>query len=216
MKKKKILFYILGALIIAIVFIVLIIFIFYKGLNYADSGLFEQKTVTDIAYYDEMWDNPEKHEDYNKSILFPKSVENLKVTDFLFVYNVHLFITEWQIELVVKYDEDYFENEVERIKSVCKGSPVYGETEYFDKPAYASMWDYDSCYEYAIVDEKNSEIVYIYFQYVYVDLYEFKIEEKYIPKGYRNTSDTSEPNYIFSAYENLTPFSMKPMTNTLG
>lgn len=202
--KKKIFFYILGSFVLGFILLIVISFFLYKCIAYADSDLFEHKTIVDISYYDQMWDNPEKYEGDNESILFPKSVESLDVTDYLFVYNVHLLKTEWQVALVVKYDEDNFEKELERIKTVCKNSPVYGETEYFDKPTYASIWDYGTSYEYAIVDEKNSEIAYIYFQHVYTDTYEFKIKEEYIPVKYRDMIDSDEINHKFSAYEKLT------------
>lgn len=167
--------------------------------NYIDAHM-EKKTLTDISAYNTMWTDYERYNGEDKSILFPESIDKQDVDDYLFVYNKHILFPEWQVEVVIKYDEKEFVDEVERIKAVCRCSPIFSKTDYFGNRAYASVWNYEDCFEYAIVDKENMKIAYIYLESTGYDDKKLKIDEKYVPKDFYDRVESEEYTESFYAY----------------
>lgn len=149
-----------------------------------------EEIITDIKQYDTIWELPEKRIGtyYNRySHLFPTTVEEAEVSSFRCIHSTyHIVGTGWQVELILKYDDNKFYDEVNRIKELCVGSPVYGESTYFDLPAYASAWKESDCFEYACVDEENKTIGYIYLQLIREE--KLEINSTYIPHPYEYTN----------------------------
>lgn len=167
--------------------------------NYIDAHM-EGKTLTDISAYNTMWTDYERYNGEDKSILFPESIDKQDVDNYMFIYNKHIFFPEWQVEVVIKYDEEEFVDEVERIKTVCRCSPIFSKTDYFDNRAYASIWNYEGCFEYAIVDKENMKIAYIYLESTGYDDEKLKIDEKYVPKDFYDRVESEEYTGSFYAY----------------
>ena len=184
------------------IFLILIIFSTLFVYYFLMDNLYEPIIITDVDEYSAIFDikYPEKHIDYETK-LFPKTIDNLDVQKYEFIHKTYsLFGTGWQIVLDIRYDNDSFSEEVERIKSLCKNSPIYGISEHFENQAYATVWKNYNCYEYAIVDEKNSQIAYVYLQLVPPE--KITIEKKYIPKDYDELYRFGdEKTHIFSIYQ---------------
>ena len=116
------------------------------------------------------------------SPLFPESINDLEVIDFICRYDQQLPLGEGiQIFLEVNYrDADTFNMELEKITSM-----TFNCSSYFEESGlffYATKLGVDSSSEYAVVDEEEMKVWYIYLQ----DLPKSEIEfdEKFIPIGY--------------------------------
>ncbi len=74
-----------------------------------------------------------------------------------------------KIYMECDYSEQEFEKEIARLKSVTAtldgvtNSIIYNE-DYFEYPAYISMFNWSSCYEYALILEEEKKIVYVFVQ----------------------------------------------------
>lgn len=190
MKKKVLVFCVL------FLFLLISVAVFIVGNNTKR----EIKITTDLDAYSTMWTDYKRYDNSRKSVLFPESIDTLDVDDYLFMYNECVLYPEWQLKLVVKYDKENFTTEVERIKSICKNSPIFGESKYFNSLVYATVWDYSWEYEYAIIDENNFEIIYIYFQNVDTERSDFVIGKKYIPKNYYDRYSSGEEGNVYCIY----------------
>ena len=156
----------------------------------------DEKIITDIKAYESIWDLSERRiGDY--SDLFPKKVENKQVIKFNCIHSTYSFIgTGWQVELEIKYDDNSFSTEENRLKNVCKDSVICGNSNYFDCPNFASVWNWNSCYEYAVVNETDNTIGYIYLQLI--DKEDLKISKKYVPNQYEMELQNSKSYTIYS------------------
>ena len=66
-----------------------------------------------------------------------------------------------QILLSVKYDDEAFAKETERISQLSSSKPVLYDTEHFKYPAYVSTVGYLNVCEYVLVDEENLTLHYV-------------------------------------------------------
>lgn len=119
--------------------------------------------------------------------LFPSSLEGLEVTDFHCRYDQQLPLGEGtQLLLQVHYsDSEVFLEELDRISSL-----TYDCTDLFEGTgfsAYAIRLGVESTSEYALVEEENQTINYVYLQWL--PLEEIELDEKYIPKGYSGNGE---------------------------
>ncbi len=123
----------------------------------------EETSITDISSYDTVWTlSDRKASSY--SFLFPTSITANDVLLFSCEHKKSFSGAEWQVVLELKYESDALELETDKIKSLCKGSAVFGESEFFSLPVYASVWNTNGCYEYAIFNSEQSTITYVYLQ----------------------------------------------------
>ncbi len=127
-------------------------------------------------------------ENYNKQALIDEYSGDLNSTLKIFpdntdmaedvTYDSHLktglFDTDGYIILKADYDEDAFTAEVDRLSKVeCTilwqdesvTNKILYDTESFKYPAYVASDGYDSTYEYALIDEANDSIIYVYISY---------------------------------------------------
>lgn len=160
------------------------------------NGAYDETNISDVSEYKQIWNLPERRAGESCE-LFPKCVDGLEVIDFNCKHTTyHLVGTGWQVELIVKYNADSFSAEKERIKVLCEKSVVCGNTDYFDNPAYATVWNWNSCFEYAVVDDQKLTISYIYLQLA--DKEKLVIASDIIPNRYdMNMSGIEE----YSLYE---------------
>ena len=133
--------------------------------------------------------------------IFPTEVNKDKVKEFKYYSEDDLFVGSYLYYLVVDYDKDEFNVEVERIKSVNQPFRDIVKNIFFAKtgfkyPAYITIWDGNGTYEYALVDEENTTIAYVLNQ-----LFDWKdtdIAEEYLPKDYSvpsTSKDTGKDGY---------------------
>ena len=133
--------------------------------------------------------------------IFPTEVNKDKVKEFKYYSEDDLFVGSYLYYLVVDYDKDEFNAEVERIKSVNQPFRDIVKNIFFAKtgfkyPAYITIWDGNGTYEYALVDEENTTIAYVLNQ-----LFDWKdtdIAEEYLPKDYSvpsTSKDTGKDGY---------------------
>lgn len=137
--------------------------------------------ITDKTEYKKIWTLSDLR--YYEKKLFPETIEN-EAVDFFECIHVEEFLvgTDWQVLLKIHYDREQFDSEIDRLSALCKDSFICGKSDYFDCPAFASIWNANLCFEYAVVDEQESSISYIYLQGVKKE--EIKITSLPLPKGY--------------------------------
>lgn len=160
------------------------------------NDVYEETLISDIREYNEIWTLPE-HRVAETSLLFPNNVAENQCASFVGKHTTyHLLGTGWQISLEVIYDDTSFSEEIDRLNNLCANSAICGASQYFDNPAYATVWNWNSCFEYAVIDEKEKTICYIYLQLIQKN--DLIIGENYIPKGYEMQLTDS---YSYSVYE---------------
>ena len=127
--------------------------------------------------------------DSNLSI-FPDDKDILKNAEFSSSLQTNLFDSDGFILLIANYDKDNFVNEIERLKSLsatiyesCYDNAksfvnyVRYDENLYNFPSYITIDGFASTYEYALINEKDLQIIYVYLSY---------------PK----TSDSNYSNYL--------------------
>ena len=175
--------------------VLLTIFIFIV-LMCSCSNVYDETIISDIKLYDTIWTLPERRAS-ETSILFPSIIEEEKVINFRCKHTTYQLVgTGWQVELTVKYSDDLFYDEVKRLNELCYNSIICGESKYFDMPAYASVWNHIGCFEYAVVNEEDKTIGYLYLQLIDKD--DLEISSPYIPQQYEMDYTDFEAYTIYS------------------
>lgn len=142
-------------------------------------------------------------------LLFPKSIpKDASVNGYYYSQIIPQFIgTYYQIYLNITLPEDEYKAEVERLSKIKKGTKneldgnktscdIKYDKSNFIYPAYVAMLGYNGTSEYALLDEKEHKIIYIFIQIR--EKNDIKFDKKYLPKGYKNAGDCNES---FSIYE---------------
>ena len=158
------------------------------------SNMYEDIITSDINYYENIWSRSRRAGE--PSMLFPSTVAKEQCVNFYFNYQDIILAPSWQIFLKNQYDEETFLSEFNHLNTICENSPVCGDSEYFDTQVYATVWNWNGCFEYAIVDEEEKTVSYIYIQLINKE--DLMIDEEYIPEGYEMEMENS---VIYSVYE---------------
>ena len=175
--------------------LILIVVLSFIILLCSCSGIYEEKVINDPSKYQSIWTLPERRVDDETSLLFPDSIEGKQVIDFYCKHTTYSLVgTGWQVELRIKYEDESFIKEVERLKNMCEVSVICGESDYFDAPAYASVWNWNDCFEYAVVNEEDKTVGYVYLQLINKD--DLEIDSDLVPDKYDEISDSQ----IYTAY----------------
>ena len=116
-------------------------------------------------------------------LIFPDNIENMYEPKYEFNLKSGIFDTEGYIILQARYDEEHYQKEVDRLSQIdYEVSDIILGVRYDEKtyrlPAYIAMDGYNSVYEYALVDAKEYEIIYIILSYP--DLDKLDEYEKYL------------------------------------
>ena len=126
--------------------------------------------------------------------IFPEKIDNLDVKDFKMVY-YDPWDAQYLSYLVVDYDEEDYNNEVERLEKYestnYKG--YYGVTGFSKYKLLAMNADAYQGFVYALTDEKN-RIIYIeliFCNYFFDIDYNKYINKEYLPDGFDATIDNS-------------------------
>lgn len=116
--------------------------------------------------------------------LFPETIDELQVKDFLCRYDQQLPLGEGiQVCITIEYqDGEAFNAEIERIAMLA----FDGEDSFGDSGVTAYVYNLGAgfYYEYALVDEDTHEIKYIYIESLPED--ELEIDKKYLPDNYKD------------------------------
>ena len=103
----------------------------------------------------------------NKMLIFPETIlDSSNCYGFTHIEEVN--IIDWgkdyraEVFFCIKYSKNSYDLEVDRLSLVESRKKVVFSQNLFNYPAYISIYNEHSRYEYALVDEDNLEIIYIY------------------------------------------------------
>lgn len=147
---------------------------------------YEYQSFDKKSEYHEIWtinfteaQNCGCYGDETVSLLFPAEIEDLDVEKYYGEYRQAAFDDEYQIFLTVHYDSEVeFSEELSRIEELTEMK----ETKYFDLPAAVTIFGWNHCYEYALIDTEKQTVHYVYLEYMNSEDIAFK--SKYLPEGF--------------------------------
>ena len=105
--------------------------------------------------------------------VFPDEILTEKI-EYTADFNSNLFDTDGRMILECEYEDEQFSDEISRLQSLSKtikydkdeytNNVIYDEDSY-SYPAYITIDGFGNTYEYALIDQFNNRIVYIYMAY---------------------------------------------------
>lgn len=126
--------------------------------------------------------------------VFPEKLPKTAKVDEYFVYGKSAFFDNaFEYYLKISMSKNDFISEIERLKSIsceiknpsnsdCYTNYIeYDETN-FNYPAYVTVYASHDTYEYALIDEDNLTIIYVYLQMI-LKKSDVKFEHSYLPKS---------------------------------
>lgn len=130
--------------------------------------------------------------------IFPETIEDAEVIDYLYRYMDTLFDPTAEIYLECRYDEETYQTEIARLEGIYaehKGEiqTILYDTESFAYPAYVTINGNDHCYEYALL-LGDGRIAYIHMEFIKEE--EIAFPADYLPKAYEE-EDQGYSMYIF-------------------
>ena len=171
--------------------IVTVLLVMITGCKYIE------KTIDSTQDYNQIFNLSEIRTDGSLPI-FPESIDSLETVFFKCVHTTNLPLgSSIQIQLTIKYDNQSYVEEIQKLERKCESSIVYGENAFFDKSAYAFVWNLEGCFEYAVVSPEIQEIEYIYLQSVSPE--DLFISEDAIPHKYDDLYDVENNMERFTA-----------------
>lgn len=184
MKQTKTIFLSIGVGILLVILLVLLgIFLFFKG-------------TTDVDKYGEF----ETYCGYSELEIFPEKLE--ETAEDVSYYNLSrdtFLDPTCEIYLKCTYQEQAFEEELSRIKAI---EGIREDTENFQYPAYVTMYNFSSSYEYALVLEEEKSIVYVNTQGIYPNWFRgLRFSKEYLPYDFmKDITYTGDPEVNFTIY----------------
>ena len=129
----------------------------------------KENGVDIIGQIEEITNEQYKQNNFNEAcngngVIFPENVNNVSAKCFAFSenHNQH-FRSEIYLESEFFDSNSYFD-EIQRLQ-LLEGKhskkPIYS-SDLFALPSYVATYNVDACYEYALFDEDNLKIIYIY------------------------------------------------------
>lgn len=95
-------------------------------------------------------------------------------TEYTADFNPNLFDTDGKMILICTYGDEQFSDEISRLQKLSKtieyneeehtNNVIYDEDSY-SYPAYITIDGFGNTYEYALIDQSNNRIVYVYLAY---------------------------------------------------
>lgn len=190
MKIKKIFLIIFLTLIISTLFILLL---FNSSLSNKISGVENYNKDYYVQKYGSDLDS--------NLLIFPGDKSKLENAKFISSLSAGLFDTDGYIILEVKYDEDEFNLEINRlsklsmtIKEKCYNDSkiftnyVKYEEKAYKYPAYITIDGFGDTYEYALIDNNNLKISYVYLSYPNIEAQEYNEYLKIDKNSYLKTN----------------------------
>ncbi len=178
-------------------FLLFAIFIGFIIYNFVNAQIRENTNIDEYeSTLKELKENSDAH---SLLYIFPDSVNKDNVLEYKYAESDGLFDGSYLFYLVEKYNEENFNNEVERLNSIKvefkeeTKSILYTE-EGFNYPAYVTIYDNNGTSEYALVNKEDSTIIYVFMQLFNES--DSNIDEKYFPVDYHvNKKDTKRDGY---------------------
>lgn len=158
--------------------------------------------VTDLSEYG----NFEKFNLLGNLELFPETIpEGFIGGQYYFKYKEGFLDSECQVYLKCNYDKSTYKKEIERLAQIeetyqGKTQKIHYDTENFHQPAFVTVFENDGCYEYALLDEDNLSIVYIFIQWVKEK--DIKFPNMYLPHDYKCVVSTEQSFSIYNFWDN--------------
>ena len=177
--------------IIAIIMGVVILWIFGVALCW---GIFFHGE-RDVDKYGEF----ENYLGYSGLAIFPKDVPSENIESYYYLNRDMPLDPMCEIYVKCTYNEEEYEKEVERLKKIPN---IRFDEERFNYDAYVSMYNYSSCYEYALLLEDEKSIAYINTQGIYGNpLLGLRFDKEYLPEDFmKNIEYTGDRRINFSIY----------------
>ncbi|MBR4832430.1 MAG: helix-turn-helix domain-containing protein [Butyrivibrio sp.] len=129
------------------------------------------KTVEGLENYSRTAYTEKYGNDLNSELLiFPTDASGISEGTFESSLKTGLFDTDGYIILKAKYSPDDYDAEVKRISGIkADGERLFQDVLYdenmYKYPAYIASDGCDSVYEYALLDEPNDQIIYVFLSY---------------------------------------------------
>ncbi len=146
------------------------------------------KKYFDISEYKEIWELSgfKSYHKYNgTSTFFPSEPSALDVTKFTGRYDEQLPLGEGvEIYIEIQYDDSSYDAETKRLSAMSKDSS--GSFNLENAKVYSTRMgdgEYSGVYEYAVTNDAEKKIVYIYL--MHIPQKEIDFDDKYLPAGYK-------------------------------
>ena len=168
--------------VLIIIFLLLVLFILRMAVVLGIvslSLLIPKKDISGIENYDKKYYINEYRGDLDSNLsIFPDNKSNMIEADFSSSFQTNFFDTDGYIILIAKYNKEDFSSEINRLKGLSM--TIYANSKdnaesytnyvrYDEKsykyPAYITIDGFGHTYEYALINEEESEIIYIYLSY---------------------------------------------------
>ena len=137
------------------------------------------------------WSVPEK---YTHFLIFPEEIPaEAEEVEYYYQYESGWDRPMSQIYLSYRLNENAYATEQERLSSLNytdrtgENRSVEYDTTSFGYPAYVTIAGYDFCYEYALLNEKEHTIVYIYAMNTVSD--DLQFNDEFLPNYYMENFD---------------------------
>ena len=137
------------------------------------------------------WSVPEK---YTHFLIFPEEIPaEAEEVEYYYQYESGWDRPMSQIYLSYRLNENAYATEQERLSSLTytdrtgETRSVEYDTTSFGHPAYVTIAGYDFCYEYALLNEKEHTIVYIYAMNTVSD--DLQFNDEFLPNYYMENFD---------------------------
>lgn len=131
---------------------------------------------------------------YSNLEIFPENPEEIsKVTDYFYLNMDTLMDPTCKVFMECTFDNmEMFEQECNRLSQITvtlddEIKEIKYNQELFQYPAYVAIYDWSSCYEYALILEEEKKIIYVFCQFT-------KVDKEYMP------INNNEENQSFSIY----------------
>lgn len=189
-----------------VIIIILVVIFTFIILNYTSS-----KEIIGINNYDKNYYLENYLEDLDSSLeIFPDNKNNFINATFKSSLQTNLFDTDGYIILKTKYNKIDFDNEINRLKNISMtikekcykdskehtNNIIYDEESY-DYPAYITIDGFAYIYEYALINEKDLEITYVYLSYPTTNNDNYS---KYLKKDKSKYNGNNENLKLYSMY----------------
>lgn len=165
-----------------IIYALFCVLLIAMGIVLFNYDIFGHETYTKIEDYETSFELPEIRYYSARYDLFPQNVSDLNVETFYFEWELGVIgSADVETLLTVQYEEDSFSEEISRLQTLANGNVMYDEKR-FSLPAYVTLlgeWDTSV---YALVDDENLEIHYIYLQLLNKRCID--IPKEFLPSGY--------------------------------
>lgn len=140
---------------------------------------------------------------YSSLLIFPeKEIEN--TSEYYYYFRDTMFDPTCQIYLKCQFFENEFQQEIERLNAIkvvsSRGEeqPLLENKDDFNYYALVASNGFESCYEYALVDAENLEIIYVFLQGIPEEKIVF--DAKYVPMNY-NIALSMDETYNMYAFK---------------